>query len=62
MTQIQMQSDEKLIKYVETHCENFPLSDKWVACKKELERRGYMFWFYTCKVIRPEQPARVRYR
>lgn len=51
MTQIQSYSDEKLISYVEKHAKDLPMvSDRWVACRKELERRGYIFWVYTGKV------------
>lgn len=51
MTQIQSYSDERLISYVEKHAKDLPMvSDRWVACRKELERRGYIFWVYTGKV------------
>lgn len=59
MTQIQSYSDEKLISYVEKHAKDLPMvSDRWVACKKELECRGYIFWPYTGKVIRNASAAR----
>ena len=55
MTQIQKLTDSQLIKYVERVGEKIRetgiVPDKWVYCRRELERRGYMYWFFTGKVI-----------
>lgn len=62
MTQIQKLTDSQLIKYVERVGEKIRetgiVPDKWVYYRRELERRGYIFWFYTGKVIRNASAAR----
>lgn len=69
MTQIQKLTDSQLIKYVERVGEKIRetgiVPDKWVYYRRELERRGYIFWFYTGKVIRrqifPSKEDAVKY-
>lgn len=62
MTQIQKLSDSQLIEYVERVGEKIretgEVPNKWVCYRRELERRGYIFWFYTGKVIRNAAAAR----
>lgn len=62
MTHVQTLSTEQLISYVERVGAKIPdigiVPDKWVAYRRELERRGYQYWFFTGKVI--EKQSQVR--
>lgn len=65
MSQIQKLTDSQLITYVERVAakirETGEVPDKWVCYRRELERRGYIFWFYTGKVIRNAAAERGRW-
>ena len=69
MTQIQKLTDTQLIKYVERVGKQIRetgiVPAKWVYYRRELERRGYMYWFFTGEVIKrhifPSKEEAVKY-